>query len=115
MLLELYTRYLHMYVYIMHTIGVKDYNGRIRTVTIPAGVSSRSFSIPVVNDNTVECTEIFNIRMQTISVQGVSIGSVNNIRASIIDNDSKCTYVNAFSILYIFIVHNTYLLYANSL
>lgn len=70
----------------MFLIDVKDYNGHVRTITIPAGGSSRSFSIPVVNDNTVECTETFNIRMQA---HGVPIGSVNNIRASIIDDDGE--------------------------
>ena len=84
----------NVYTYIrMYFIDVEDYSGHARTITIPAGESSRSFSISVVNDNIVECTETFNISMQAISLQGVSIGSVNSIRASIIDNDSE---YNAF-------------------
>ena len=87
-----------MYCYTIYFIGVRDYNERIRAITIPAGASSRAFSIPIVNDNTVECTETFNITMQAISIQGVS-----NIRASIIDDDSEYTYSTVLC-TYVFIV-----------
>ena len=69
-------------------VGSSDYRG-IKTVRVPAGRTSQSFSIPIINDGIVECTERFNIRIPAVSVCGVKISSSSNIPVEIKDNDSE--------------------------
>ena len=58
-------------------------------VTVPAGVLSQLHTIAVVNDNIVECDEIFNVTITSVTTCGVTIGVANNAEVMISDDDSK--------------------------
>jgi len=77
-------------------IDEDDYYGGRTTVSVPAGVLSRSFLIGITNDNIVECNETFRLIIENVSTScQVTIGNINTSEVTIIDNDGMqvCTYV----------------------
>ena len=68
-------------------IDVEDYNGNTATVIIPAGVTSHQHTISIIDDNAVECDETFSVTISSVTTCGVTIGSVNNAKVTITDDD----------------------------
>ena len=67
----------------------RDYNGRPTAPTVKIGSKTKSFSIPIIDDNIVECDETFKVTIPGVSLCGITIGSVNVMDVTIIDDDSK--------------------------
>ena len=66
-----------------------DYNEGPKTVTLSTGLSSKSLSIPIINDDIVECPESFYVELLGLSICGYTIGSSRNARVTIRDDDGK--------------------------
>lgn len=58
-------------------------------VSVPARESTQSFKISIKPRSLVECNEIFNVRIKSVSSCGVTIGSNNTAEVTITDNNSK--------------------------
>ena len=58
-------------------------------MTFSTGITSQSFSLPIIDDNIAECTETFDIQLSAISICGISLGSAHNLQVTIKDDDSK--------------------------
>jgi len=70
-------------------IDRKDYNGGIRTIIVPAGVMTQSFTISIVNNNIVKCNETFNVIIMSVTTCGVTIGSNDRAVVRISDDDGR--------------------------
>ena len=68
-------------------IDVEDYIGYTTKITIPAGVTSHQHTISIIDDNAVECDETFSVTISSVTTCGVTIGSVNNAKVTITDDD----------------------------
>ena len=66
-----------------------DYTGGTRMVIVPAGVMMHPFTIPITNNNIVECVETFIVTISSVTTCGVTIGSVSSTEVRITDDDSK--------------------------
>ena len=55
-------------------IAGEDYNGSPITVNIPAGVIMQPLAINIIDNNIVECNEMFNVTMVSMTTCGVTIG-----------------------------------------
>ena len=85
-----------------------DYDKLVRTITIPAGVTSQSFTMSIINNKIVEynetfnvtmtsitnnkiveCNETFNVTMTSVTICGVTIGSNRSSEVMIRDDDGK--------------------------
>jgi len=81
---------LHVNCYINILGGGVDYGSGPYTVTFPAGTTRVPFDVPINNDNLFERNEIFDLTIiRTTLPTGVSRGSPNNARVTIVDNDRK--------------------------
>lgn len=104
--------YIKLYVYINTCIiictfnfgycaGLIDYGFKPSTylpVIFPAGVTSVSFDIPIIDDRVLENRETFNISIYPISLPyGVILISPEKAVVTIVDNDSKFTIIISFS------------------
>ena len=61
-----------------------------QTITVPVArnsLESLSFDINLINDNIVECTEVFNMVISPTSWCGLA--STNNAQVTIINDDGK--------------------------
>ena len=56
---------------------------------IPAGDTTGPVMINIADDNIVECSESFNLRIVSVSDGGVITGSVNTTEVIIMDSDGK--------------------------
>lgn len=70
-------------------LDTEDYDGGMRTVPIEAGLLEEMFMINIVDNSIVECSEAFNVRIVSVTGDGVIIGNDNNTEVVITDNDSK--------------------------
>ena len=68
-------------------VDPNDYAGGMRTITISAGEMTESFTITIVDDGVVECTESFVVRMVSVTGSGATMGSVNSTEVVIMDDD----------------------------
>ena len=59
------------------------------TFNVPAGVTTQTFTIPITNNDVVECVETFNVTISSVTTCGVTIGSVSSTEVRITDDDSK--------------------------
>ena len=62
------------------------------TFNIPAGVTTQPFTITIIDNNIVECNEVFNVTMVSVTNCGITIGSNRNSEVIITDDDSKHNY-----------------------
>jgi uncharacterized repeat protein (TIGR01451 family) len=67
-----------------------DYTAEQGTLTIPAGQSSATFTIPIINDALNESTE--TIILSLSEPRGAALGSPASVTLSITDNDVRKTY-----------------------
>ena len=58
-------------------------------VNVPAGVMTQQFIISITNNSVVEYIETFNVTISSVTICRVTIGNVNNVEVSIIDDDGK--------------------------
>ena len=73
----------------MIAIAGEDYMGGMMVIGFSAEMLAQSFKVVPINDTKLECSETFNITIQSVTVCGVAIGSSNDIEMSIRDDDSK--------------------------
>jgi len=69
--------------------GGVDYDFGPSTVTFPAGVTSISFDVPIIDDNILEDDETFNIILSTSLSDRISIGTPSQAIITIQGNDRK--------------------------
>ena len=74
----------------MCVTDVEDYAGGLNTITIPAGLMYKQFTINITDDNIVECSETFNVAIGSVNGSRVTVASTNHTEVLIVDNDSKC-------------------------
>ena len=70
-------------------IAGEDYNGSPITVNVPAGVTMQPLAINIIDNNIVECNEMFNVMMVSVTTCGVTIGSNRISEVIIRDDDGK--------------------------
>ena len=71
---------------------VDDYNGTRITVDVPAGVLTQSFTIDIIDDDVVECDEVFSVTIESVTTCGVTTGDVISSNVTIIDDDGEWSY-----------------------
>jgi len=71
-------------------LGGIDYSSGPYMITIPAGVISVPFDVPITDDNLFESSESFNLSINVVSLpRNITIGEVEESKVIIMDNDSK--------------------------
>ena len=70
-------------------IAGEDYNGSPITVNVLTGVTMHPLSINIIDNNTVECNEMFNVTMVSVTTCGVTIRSNRISEVMIRDDDGK--------------------------
>ena len=78
---------------------MEDYDGTIKDIIIPPGVTMQTLKINVVNNNIVECHETFNVTIVSVTTCGVTIGSNNNSEVMITDDDGKHRFIMIISVM----------------
>ena len=78
---------------------MEDYDGTIKAIIIPPGVTMQTFQINVVNNNIVECDETFNVTIVSVTTCGVAIGSNNISEVMITDDDGKHSFIMIISVM----------------
>ena len=56
---------------------------------IPAGVSTQSFTINIIDNDVVECAEVFSVTIESVATCGVTTGDVVTSNVTIIDDDGE--------------------------
>ena len=77
-----------MIMFVLFVDG-EDYNGSLITVNVPAGVTMQPLTINIIDNNIVECNEMFNVTMVSVTTCGVTIGSNRISEVMIRDDDGK--------------------------
>ena len=71
-------------------LGNEDYTGGLYTVTIPAGVTSVPFDVPIINDAILEGNEKFNLIIVPRSLpERVTRSSPGRAKVIVVDDDSS--------------------------
>ena len=68
---------------------VDDYNGTRITVEVPAGVLTQSFTIDIIDNDVVECDEVFSVTIESVTTCGVITGDVSSSNVTITDDDGE--------------------------
>ena len=76
-------------ILLMFFVAGEDYNGSPITVNVPAGVTMQPLTINIIDNNIVECNEMFNVTMVSVTTCGVTIGSNRISEVMIRDDDGK--------------------------
>jgi uncharacterized delta-60 repeat protein len=63
-----------------------DYTARNSTLSFASGQTNRTFTVPIINDTTVEPDETFFVKL-TNARGGATLGEITNAVVTIIDND----------------------------
>ncbi|XP_065895682.1 sodium/calcium exchanger 1-like [Dysidea avara] len=74
--------------------STEDYNGTRITVDVPAGVLTRSFAINIIDNDVVECDEVFSVTIESVITCGVTTGDVISSNVTIMDNDEAALSLN---------------------
>ena len=69
--------------------GGVDYDSGPYTVIFPAGVTSVSFDVSIIDDNMVENNETFDLTIVSSSSNKITLGSSVQATLTIFDNDCK--------------------------
>ena len=72
----------------IYVIGNQDYNAVQENVTFSVGVSSVSFSIPIIDDQVLEQNEMFIIGISMLPNNAIS-GESSQATVTIVNDDSK--------------------------
>ncbi|XP_065894203.1 uncharacterized protein [Dysidea avara] len=65
----------------------EDYNGGRMIVNISAGVLTQSFTIDIIDNDVVECDEVFRVTIESVTTCGVTTGDVISSNVTIMDDD----------------------------
>ena len=76
-------------MYVRTYVGLEDYIGGMKTITIPIDATMQSFTMNITDDNIVECPESFNVAIVSVTGNGVTTGNVDNVEVTILDDDGK--------------------------
>ena len=68
---------------------VDDYNGTMIRVEVPAGVLAQSFTIDIIDNDVVECDEVFSVTIESVTTCGVTTGDVISSNVTIMDDDGE--------------------------
>ena len=80
----------------MLLIAEEDYNRSPITVNVPAGVTMQPLTINLIDNSIVECNEIFNVTIVSVTTCGVTIGSNRSSEVMIRDDDGKYKFFIVF-------------------
>ena len=80
----------------MCVIAGEDYHGDPITVNVPTGVTMQPVTINIIDNNIVECNEMFNVTMVSVMTCGVTIGSNRISEVMIRDDDGKYKFFIVF-------------------
>ena len=87
-----------MCIYIV--TGGEDYDipqNQYIKVRFPAGETTVSFDVDIIDDYEIEGREIFHVTIFDLSVpNGINLGFIRTAEIVIIDDDSKCNYTIAY-------------------
>ena len=78
---------------------MEDYNGTIKDIIIPPGITMQTFKINIVNNNIAECNETFNVTIVSVTTCGVTIGSNNSSEVMITEDDGKHGFIMIISVM----------------
>ena len=78
---------------------MEDYNGTIKDIIIPPGITMQTFKINIVNNNIAECNETFNVTIVSVTTCGVTIGSNNINEVMITEDDGKHRFIMIISVM----------------
>ena len=67
----------------------EDYNGGRMIVNISAGVLTQSFTIDIIDNDVVECDEVFRVTIESVTTCGVTTGDVISSNVTIMDDDGE--------------------------
>ena len=83
--------YYNLYINCFYLIsGGNDYRRRTITVSVPANVMSKSFTIDIIDDNIAECSETFTLTLSVPSSPcGLISGSDDTSEVMIRDDDGR--------------------------
>ena len=70
-------------------IDVEDYSGDLRAVTVPAGEIAQLFTIPVVDDDVMECDETFTVTILSVTTCAVTFSNGSRTEVMIVDDDGR--------------------------
>ena len=71
-------------------LGNADYNSGPYNVTFPAGVTSVSFDVTIIDDNILELNEQFDLTIISSSLpNGFTVDNPSQATVTIIDDDSE--------------------------
>ena len=68
-----------------------DYTSGPYTVTIPAGVTTATFSVPITDDMILEGDEDFMLTIDPSLPDGVMLGTPSEATVTIVDDDCELT------------------------
>ena len=71
----------------------EDYRGNTITVNVSAGVTMQPLTINIIDNNIVECDEMFYVTIVSFTACGVIIGGNNISEVMIRDNDGKHRFI----------------------
>ena len=79
-----------MFMFVLYyTLAGEDHNRGCVTFNVPAGVTMQPLTINIMDNNVVECNEMFNVTMVSVTTCGVTIGSYRISELIIRDDDGK--------------------------
>ena len=80
-------------------IDGEDYSGNTVTIIVSAGVTMQSLAVNIIDNDIVECNEIFNVTIVSVTTCGVTIGSNNIGEVMIRDDDGKHRFIMIISVM----------------
>ena len=62
-------------------------------VTVPTGKMTQSFTVAIVNDDVMECDEMFTITILSVTGCPVTISNTSRSEVMIVDDDGRKNYI----------------------
>ena len=88
---------------------VEDYNGTMITVVVPAGVLTQSFTIDIIDDDIVECDEVFSVTIESVITCGVTTGDAISSNVTIVDEEGEWSdYCTVYCYIKLFLPQKQY-------
>ena len=100
-----------VYIYLNFIVltDVEDYNGTRITVDVPAGVLTQSFTIDIIDNDVVECDELFSVTIENVTACGVTTGDVISSNVTIMDDDGEWSdYCTVYCYIKLFLPQKQY-------